>query len=506
MRVGVNLLVVIVIVVGVVYAARRSRERGPVQPSPGGGIPGQPRAMAGTAGVGAPNPRPGPAGDLARWVAAGLLSEEQAAAILAHEQAAATAAPVPVATRAAPVPGRPRRVPVVAEALGYLGGMLAIIGLVLLVGQYWPDMATAGRLALSGAGALVLLGAGFVVREQEDPALARLRGFLWLASAAATAVFAGVLAADGFDADSAESVAVASAGAVATHGGLLWWWRDRPLQQLACLGGLLVLAGSSVALASPGGGAGLAVWAVGAAYVALGLRRRTPAPLLTEGIGGVAVVFGAFTTAGDWQGVGLVFAVTTAFGLLALAAVPGPARDRVDQLVLTVLGAVALAGAVPAALGYYSRDAGLATGLVTWAVGAGLVLVGARRLVRVPLVVEGLGGAAIIGGAALTGAQVTGFATIFGIVTAVALVALGMLPGQVLLSVLGSLGLLVNVPWAIGWFFPGEGRAPLLIMVSGALVIGVAVLLTRMGGRLRRELGGPRPDGGTPSGVAPGPV
>jgi len=72
----------------------------------------------------------------------------------------------------------------------------------------------------------------------------------------------------------------------------------------------------------------------------------------------------------------------------------------------------------------------------------------------------------------------------------VGLVALGMLPGRVLMSVFGSVGLLVNVPWAISWFFPGEGRAPLLILVAGVLILLVAVLLTRMGGRFREELVG----------------
>ncbi|CAB4813386.1 unannotated protein [freshwater metagenome] len=65
-----------------------------------------------------------------------------------------------------------------------------------------------------------------------------------------------------------------------------------------------------------------------------------------------------------------------------------------------------------------------------------------------------------------------------------------MLPGRVLMSVAGSVGLLINVPWAISYYFPGEGRVPLLILVSGALVLAVAVLLARMGDRFRSELGG----------------
>jgi hypothetical protein len=66
-------------------------------------------------------------------------------------------------------------------------------------------------------------------------------------------------------------------------------------------------------------------------------------------------------------------------------------------------------------------------------------------------------------------------------VSAVALLALGATPGLQLLSLFGSVGLLVNVPWAIARFFPGQGRAPLLIMVSGALIVVIAVMVARSG-------------------------
>jgi hypothetical protein len=438
--------------------------------------------------------------DLDRWIRAGLISDQQRSAILAHERTLMAPEPgvaVPVA------PDRPRRIPAVAEALGYLGGMLAVVGLGLIVSRYWPDMATAGRLAMSGATALALVAAGALAREQADPALARLRWFLWLAATAATALFAGVVTVDGLDA-APETVALACGGAVALLSGLLWRGRERPLQQLTFLGGLVVTTGALVSEVVAGVPIGLAVWVVGVTFLVLGLRRMIALPVLTEGVGALAVLAGAVITVTDSQSFGLLFVIASAFGLLALASVGDLAPERADRVPIGVVGGVALVQAVPSALGWFSHDAGGATGLTTWVIGALLLFVGARGRTRLPLPTELLGGAGLIGGAALTWVQWHGAAPILGIATAVALVGLGTLPGQVLLSVLGSVGLLINVPWAIGWFFPGEGRAPLLIMVSGALIIAVAVLLTRMGGRLRQDLGSMRhgrPPGG---GVIPG--
>ncbi|MFN8036552.1 MAG: DUF2157 domain-containing protein [Acidimicrobiia bacterium] len=481
---NVSVLLVVVVVLVVWYVVTRRAPR--VEHAPGrAAVPG-PSEVA-TAG--------GPV-DLAlrvhEWVDAGLLTPAQADAILAHEGAVAVpAAPAVAAAVPAPPhvrPAGPSRVPVVAEALGYLGGVLAVIGLVLIVSRYWPDMATAGRMALTGLGALALVGAGALVREAEDPAFARLRWFLWLASTACAAVFAAVLAGDAFTVARPTEVMIV-ATVVAVESGLLWWWRDRPLQQFTCLAGTLVAIGAAVAVLTVAGVVGIAVWLAGVALLTAALVRFGPRPVLTLLVGAIAVMVAGSITASEWEAFGLVFATASAIALVALALVPDLVRDRSQQLVLASVGAVAVLSFLPGTLGYFAREAGVVTGLLTWAFGAGLVVLGARRLVRQPVLVEVLGGLALLGGAALTGVQAPGFAALFGIATAVALVALGTIPGQVLLSVFGSIGLLVNVPWAIGWFFPGEGRAPLLLMVSGALVLVVAVLMARMGGRFRRELG-----------------
>lgn len=428
---------------------------------------------------------------LARWTAAGLLTDDQAAALARYEaerQPTAAVEPVSAVSPAAAEEATPRvarRFPVVAEALGYLGGILAVTGLVLLVSRYWPDMATEVRLTISAMGAVGLFVAGWLVRPDGDAALARLRGFTWAASSACAALFAGVVAADVLGAESPQTIAAAASAAVAAESGLLWRDHRLPFQQLTLFGAVAVFVGTVVASVADVGAAGLAVWVTGVVLVVIGIRRLAPMPLIADVFGGLAMAIGAMLTVTGWDKRALPFAVATAAALLALALVPGLAPDRDDQLTLGVIGAVNGLQVVPGAIGYFARDAGLVTGLVVWAAGAALLYLGLRAILRLPLLVESLGAITLLIGAAVTATQFGDVAPVFGIVTAIGLVAAGMLPGQALLSLFGSAGLLVNVLWAVGHFFPGEGRAPLLIMVAGALILAIAVVLTRSGVTVR---------------------
>jgi len=65
------------------------------------------------------------------------------------------------------------------------------------------------------------------------------------------------------------------------------------------------------------------------------------------------------------------------------------------------------------------------------------------------VVLQATGGLLVLGGAAVTGVQSVAVATLIGVTTAAGFIALGALPGRVLLSMLGSLGLLVFVPWTL---------------------------------------------------------
>lgn len=474
-----NQLVLVVIVGAIVFGVRRAAHR----KSPSVSLPSP---LPEREHVNVRGGRPVELSDtLDRWVTDGLLSPEQAAVILEHERSLIAA---PVAARGARASGSPRRIPVFAEALGYLGGVLALVGLTLLVANYWPDLPTSVRLLLSLATTIVLVGAGALVHEDLDPALARLRWFLWMFSSATAAVFAGVLMIDGLEVDTTELVVAACAGTVAVTSGVLWWWRDRPVQELLAIAATMVAAGTFVSAISNNGFAGLTVWLLAAAALAAGLRGLTPEPLIPHAVGAVAMLVGAFVTVTHWEAAGWLFALVTAGGLLVLAALPRSTMNLTQRVVLVVVATIGALQGVPAAIGYFAQEAGGVTGLVMWAIGGALMSVGSRRLLRAPLAAEVIGGLGLIGGAALTGTQWPSFAPLFGLGTALTLLVIGMLPGRVLYSLVGSLGLLINVPWTIGRFFPGEGRAPLLILVSGVVIVGVAVLLARQGERFRREL------------------
>ena len=125
--------------------------------------------------------------------------------------------------------------------------------------------------------------------REATPAL-WLRGVLWLGSSAAVAAFAALLGAEVLDLDG-EAVALAAGLVTATHAGVLWWRRPRPLQQLACLAGLAVAAGAGVALAGANEAAvGLSVWAVGVGWVLAGWRGLLPPTVVALLVAGGIVV------------------------------------------------------------------------------------------------------------------------------------------------------------------------------------------------------------------------
>ena len=85
--------------------------------------------------------------------------------------------------------GVERRVPLVAEALGYLGAVLAVAAFFALIGPRWGDLEQPARLAILGGAVALTFAGGWLIRHEEEPALARLSGILWTLSVAAVAGF-----------------------------------------------------------------------------------------------------------------------------------------------------------------------------------------------------------------------------------------------------------------------------------------------------------------------------
>lgn len=443
--------------------------------------------------------RPGPVArhvddELERWTAAGLIDATTARAIRTFEfQRRATRRRDPITTAdSAAVPASPtRRVPAVAEALGSIGAVLAAVGVVLLVRRSWADLSTIARLTIAGGATAALVLAGRHVPVTTDTALARLRSALWLAATATAGVLGWLVADDVFGLDDGEITTAVVAFAVTSISVALWQGRDRPLQQATAIGGGLVTVGTlGTALAGATVG-GVALLAAGAAVAAAGVLMVGTAPALSLGIGAFGALAGGFVVVGDHTGLGLVLATATAATCVALAATHGAAIGTRQRTVLAVAGVAGSVQAMPQTIVWFADEAGYVTGGVVWLAGLAIVAVGIRRLVLAPRLFEVLGAVSMLVGAAVVATQSVGVATLAGVATAVGCIAVGTLPGRVLMSVVGSAGLLAFVPWTIAHFFPGEGRAPLLIVVSGALIMAVAVLMAAQSTRWRDELGGP---------------
>lgn len=275
------------------------------------------------------------AGVLQRAVTAKILSAEQAQAVLRAERARGETS------------RNDRRSPV-TEALGYLGGLLALSGAVTLAIQYWGEVPIAGRLGLLAAVAVTAWLVGARVGDGSAPALLRLRSALWFGSSAAVAAFAGQIAWD--VAHASEPAAWLSAGAAAAlHAGLLWRVHNRPAQHLACLAGVLMAAGGGAGLAGGESAVGLAVAAAGAAWVVAGWLALLPPAVIALAAGGVAVLAGAGITAGDWSDAAPLLGLAAAVVFVAVGV-------GTDRTALTVVGLAGGFGYLPWTVGRFFAD------------------------------------------------------------------------------------------------------------------------------------------------------
>ncbi len=434
-------------------------------------------SSASPASAGAPAPRrpEGPEGtpaslshELARWRHAGLISEEQAAAIQRFE--------APHALRQS----HPRRVPALAEAVGYIGAILALTGLGLIVARYWAHINTPARLVLSAGLGLGLGLGGGLVREGAELALRRLRWILWLGASAAAGLFSVVATrAVGRTEPRGEVVVLVTALVVGALSGLLWRGRFRPLQEALTLGAPLVALGALSRLLGTDTWMAAGVFVGALVLLGLGVGRLIVTPWLAELVGAGGLWVAAIMFLNFSRGPGGVASVASALGLLVLAVSARPVREPGEARLLGVAGALVLSQSLPPTLGYFAAHAGLATGGLVWLASAFVILASTRLTMRVPGLLRLAGALGVLLGAALSAAQYPKFAPALGLLSAIGLLALGTRPGELGLSLVGSVGLLINVPWLILKLFPGQVRAPLVILITGALFVGLAITLAR---------------------------
>jgi hypothetical protein len=297
---------------------------------------------------------------VATWVREGIISQEQGQRILART-------PVTVASHSGGSP-------LVAEALGYVGGVVVLVGGVLIGARYWDEMGVAARMAILGAIAVALVVAGGAAPSRLGTVAHRLRAVLWTTSLAAAAATLAVLSVDVIGLSGQRIVLLAATGAVVL--GLLLHHRDNSFLLQGATGvAILVAAGSATSIVvEPETSPGAAVWTVGAAWALLGWGEVLRPRQGVMAVGGVAMIIGAMFTMQHDAGVGA--ALSTAGLLVAVSLVTR------DPLVLGVgtLGAFLV---LPVAVTRWFPDS-LVAPLLLVALGAGLLVLAVLVIRRQP--------------------------------------------------------------------------------------------------------------------------
>jgi uncharacterized membrane protein len=291
---------------------------------------------------------------VARWVEAGVIGAEQGEAILALEGEGREAG------------GRRRAV--VAEVLGYLGGVLAVVAGFVLGAESWDQLGRWGRAGVLAAVTGALLAAGWWLRGSEGRVLPRLASVLWLGAVAGLAGLLAVLLEGRSDDALADPPLGVAAGALVLAV-VLYALERRVLQQVALF---LTVVATMVAGGHRLGWSwetveGYGFLVLGAAWLELGRRGLVGPRRTSEVLGSLALLTGPAVLdveavgPGDWG-------LWLGLGLSVALIVGGSALARNVLLGIGAAGMVLFLGMVA---GEYWSDLGAPLAILL--VGLGLV-------------------------------------------------------------------------------------------------------------------------------------
>lgn len=311
-------------------------------------------------GDGGPRVPPRLSEDLRRWLDAGLVSRAQAEALAEFE--------------AARVRGSRRAL--IVEAVGYLGAVLAAAGAGVALGQAWGDLRIWQRLAASFGTAGALLVGGIAISRLDEPAIRRLMSVLWTLSVGSLAWGLIVLGVDVLDL-AEERMPLFVGGMSLAYAGALWWVRRWPAQQVVAFVALQVTVAGAI-LAPPGEAPAwapmLAIWAVGAGWLALGWRGLLASSGMAPALGALAMVWAPTFGGGmDWN---VLLGLGTSAALMGLSV---PMRETV----LLAIGSVGAFGyLVGTAVTYFGETVGVPLALLFAGLAVLAVAVLGGRLLR----------------------------------------------------------------------------------------------------------------------------
>ena len=310
---------------------------------------------------------PGPvSAAIERWLADAIITAEQATRMRADLPEPLTE-PLAVPPAGSLVPAsvsRTSRAALVTEALGYLGGVIILVALSLVVGTVWDELSVGVRPTIVGVAALLLLVAGALIPSRLGATGTRLRSVLWFASSASLAALLGLGASDWTE-QADEGVVTLAAFGTALYSAVLWWAHRHPLQHVVVFVSLLFGVGTGVSMLPDANTLpGLAVWGIGAAWLALAWGGAIPDRQVGMVLGAIGTVVGAATVVRE--GWSVVLALATVSLLIGLALIM---RD----LFLLSVGSIGTLMVLPPILGRYFPGS-MASALVLLGLGVLLVV------------------------------------------------------------------------------------------------------------------------------------